>query len=48
MLSEPVSINNAINESPIANSYEIICDAPLIAASNENLLLDAQPPIIIP
>src|SRR5690554_6395419 len=35
-------------ESPIATSYEIICEATRIELIKENLLFDAQPPMIIP
>ena len=48
IFKEPVSISNAISEMPIGNSYDITCDAPRIAAINENLLFEAHPPIIIP
>ena len=47
-LKVPVIINNAMIDKPIAISYEIFCEAERTAANNENLLLEAQPPIITP
>src|SRR5687768_10565830 len=44
----PVTISNATIDKPIASSYEITCDDARIAPSNENLLFEAQPPIIMP
>ena len=47
-LSVPATISNAMIDNPMASSYEMVCEAPRIAAINENLLLEAQPPIITP